>query len=86
VDVAQSTVEIRQILKRLNGKNYIELGVPVRRRCNIRLTAFNPSELGTASLRCGNLILADVDGANATLRPDKSGGLKCVIAASATQL
>jgi hypothetical protein len=86
VDVAQSTVEVRQILERLNGKNDIELGVPVRRRCNIRLATLGPSELGTASLRCGNLIGADVDCMDPTRRPDKSGGLMRVIATSATQL
>ena len=86
MDVAQSTVEIRHIFKRLNGENDIVLGVPVRRRGNIRLTAFDPSELGTASVRCRNLVAADVDGGDAAPRPDKSGGLKRVIAASATQL
>ena len=86
MDVAQRAVEIRQILQRLNGQNDIKLGVPVRRRCNIRLAAFNPSELGTAGLRCRNLVGADVDRGHATPRPEKSGGLKRVIAASATQL
>jgi hypothetical protein len=59
VDVAQRAVEIRQILERLDGKNDVKLSVSVRRRRNIRLPALDPSELGTASLRCGNLIGAD---------------------------
>jgi len=86
VDVAQRAVEIRQILQRLNGKNDIELGVPVRRRCNIRLATLDPGELGTVSLRCCNLIRADVDGTDPPRRADKLGGLMRVIAASATQL
>ena len=86
MDVAQRTVEIRQILERLDRKNDIKLGVPVRWRCNIRLAAFHPGEFDTASLRCRNLIGADVDSADPTRRPDKSGGLMRVLAASATQL
>ena len=80
------TVEIRQIFERLDSKNDIKLGVPVRWRCNIPLAAFDPGEFGTASLRRRNLIGADVDSADPTRRPDKSGRLMRVIAASATQL
>ena len=86
MDVAQRAVEIRQILQRLNGQNDIKLGVPVRWRCNIRLAAFDPRELRTASLRCRDLIGADVDGADPARRPDKLGGLMRVKATPATQL
>jgi hypothetical protein len=86
VDVTQRVVEICQILKRLHRKNDIELGVSIRRRCDIRLPAFDPSELGTASFRYRNLVGTDIDGADLTRRPDKSAGLMRVIAASATQL
>jgi hypothetical protein len=86
MDVAQRTVEIRQILERLDSKNDVKLGVPVRRRRNVRLPAFDPGEFGTASLRRRYLIGADVNSADPTRRPDKLGGLMREIAASATQL
>src|SRR5215831_9076195 len=86
MDVAQRTVEIRQILERLDCKNDIKLVIPVRRRRDICLATFDPGDFGAASLRCRYLIGADVDSADPARRPDKSSDVMRVIAASATQL
>jgi hypothetical protein len=62
--VAQTSVEIGQILERLNGKNGIKLGGVVRRRQDIPRAAFDPREIGAPRLSRRDLVGADVERAD----------------------
>ena len=86
VDLAQTGVEIGQILEHLHGKNGIKLGVAVWRRRNIAFAAFDPSHIGAASSRCRDLVRANVDGTDPIRAADKLGHLTRIIPAAATHL
>src|SRR6516225_449066 len=84
MNLAQTGVQIYEILQHLHSENRVKCGVAVRRRYNIRIIAFDPDELRASLLCCRNLVRADIDRANAAGRADKSGSIRCVKPASAT--
>jgi hypothetical protein len=84
VDVAQGDVEIGQILECLHRKYDVEFCVTVGWGRDVRGAAFDPIELGTAVLRCGDLVRADVDGADPTSRADALRRLTGKVSTTAT--
>jgi hypothetical protein len=61
------------LLEYLNGKDRIKLAVGVGRGCNVRGSALDPSQVGTASLRRRDLAEAYIDRADPPRCADKLG-------------
>jgi hypothetical protein len=73
VDVAQTGVEIDQMLEHLHSKNGIKLGVAIGCRRNIRVAAFDPGELGASlHLTLPDLLTRRGGSARSTSAPTRS--------------
>jgi hypothetical protein len=76
----------RVLLEYLNGKDRIKLAVGVGRGRNVRGSALDPSQVGTASLRRRDLAGAYIDRADSPRCADELGCFTRKIPPAATQL